>query len=145
MVSVLRKDYPEIAELIAERITKSLPEKRLHDISNVDLIIESFKKELGISAKCWTNKKGSIRITDKRDMLIAVLLLFYNPEKILQLVDTSAVRGMFKRASEIIGTSPVILSMTAPNVIVAFRAYEEFRNEVYRLYDLIKIENKFFE
>jgi hypothetical protein len=145
MVSVLRKDYPEIAEQISARIKKSLPEERLTDLSKVDLIIASFKKELEISAECWTNIKGSTRITQKRDLLIGVLLLFYNPEKLLRLVDQRTFCGLFIRASKIIGTSRAILSMTAPNVILAFRAYEEFRNEVYRLYDLIKTENKFFE
>jgi hypothetical protein len=145
MVSVLRKDFPEIAAQISARIKKSLPEERLTDLSKVDMIIASFKKELGISFDCWTNKKGNTRITYKRDLLIGVLLLFYNPEKLLQLVDQQTMHGVFKRADDILGTSKNVLVMASANVIVAFKAYEEFRSEVYRLYELIKIENNFFE
>lgn len=145
MVSVLRKEYPEIAEMIALRIKKTLPEERLYDLSNIEKIITSFKRERGVTAENWTNSKGKASITYERDLLIAVLLLFYDPERILQLVNRPILRGMMKVAADHIGTSRKVLTMSMPGAIVAFKAYQDFREEVYRLYDLISIENKFFE
>lgn len=145
MVSVLRKDFPEIAEQISNRIKTTLPGDRLYDLSRIEIIIESFKKERGVTADNWTNSKGKANITYERELLIAVLLMFYDPEKIMQLVDRQVFKGLLHHASKLIGTTNAVLSMSVPGVIVAFKAYQDFREEVYRLYDLISIENKFFE
>ena len=145
MVSVLRKEYPEIAEIIAARIKDTLPEEKLYDLSNINLIVTSFKNERGVKVEKWTNCKGKANITYERELLIAVLLLYYDPEKIMQLTKRQTVNGLLKCTANLIGTSTEILSMSIPAVIVAFKAYESFREEVYRLYELISIENKFFE
>lgn len=145
MVSVLRKDFPEIADKIAYRIKTTLPEERLYDLSNIGLIVDSFKKERGVTAENWTNTKGKASITYERELLIAVLLMFYDPEKIMQMVDRHIIKGLLIKASKLIGTTSSVLSMSVPGVIVAFKAYQDFREEVYRLYDVISIENKFFE
>lgn len=145
MVAVLRKEYPEIADIITEKIKEALPDERLTDLSNVEKIVSAFKKIKGIQVDNWTNGKGKTNITYERELLIAVLLLFYDPEKIMQLVRRNTVPGVLKQASALIGTSQEVLSMSTPGVIVAFKAYEGFREEVYRMYDLIRIENSFFE
>jgi len=145
MVAVLRKEYPEIADIITEKIKEALPDERLTDLSNVEKIVSAFKKIKGIQVDNWTNGKGKTNITYERELLIAVLLLFYDPEKIMQLVRRNTVPGVLKQASALIGTSQEVLSMSTPGVIVAFKAYEGFREEVYRMYDLIRIENHFFE
>lgn len=145
MVHVLCKDYPEIASVIAERIKKTLPEERLTDIKQISSIVETFKKEKSISEENWTSGKTKVKITNPREELIAVILLFYHPEKLLQLTTGKTRYGILKYLSNELGTIPEILSNSASNVIVAFRAYEPFKTEVCRLYELIKIENKFFE
>lgn len=145
MVAVLRKEYPEIADIITEKIKETLPDERLTDLSDIEKIVSTFKKIKGIQLESWTNGKGRTNITYERELLIAVLLLFYDPEKIMQLVRRNTVPGVLKQASCLIGTSQEVLSMSTPGVIVAFKAYEGFREEVYRIYDLIRIENNFFE
>lgn len=145
MVAVLRKEYPEIAQVITEKIKDTLPEERLTDLSNIERIVSTFKKIKGIKVDSWTNGKGRANITYERELLIAVLLLFYDPEKIMQLVRRNTLPGILKQASALIGASQEVLSMSIPGVIVAFKAYEDFREEVYRIYDLIRIENEFFE
>lgn len=145
MVAVLRKEYPEIAQVITEKIKDTLPEERLTDLSNIERIVATFKKIKGIKVDSWTNGKGRVNITYERELLLAVLLLFYDPEKIMQLVRRNTLPGILKQASALIGTSQEVLSMSIPGVIVAFKAYEDFREEVYRIYDLIRIENEFFD
>lgn len=145
MVAVLRKEYPEIADVITEKIKETLPDERLTDLSIIEKIISTFKRIKNITVENWTNRKGKTNITYERELLIAVLLLFYDPEKIMQLVRRNTVPGVLKQASGLIGTSQEVLSMSTPGVIVAFKAYEDFREEVYRIYDLIRIENNFFE
>lgn len=145
MISVLRKEYPEVAQRITRKIKETLPGEQLTDLSNIGKIIATFKREKQVKTDNWTNGKGKDNITYKRDLLVAVLLLFYDPEKIMQLVRRNTIPGILKQASVLIGTSQEVLSMSTPGVIVAFKAYEDFREEVYRLYDLIRIEHRFFE
>jgi hypothetical protein len=42
MITVLRKDYPDIASLITAKISKSLPERSLDDLQHIDQIVSSF-------------------------------------------------------------------------------------------------------
>lgn len=144
MITVLRKDYPEIASSISDKISRTLPEQSLTDLALIDQIVASFKIEKGITEQNWTKGKSKVKITRSRQLLTAVILLFYHPEKLLQLTSSNTKSGVLKRLSSLIGTSPEILSMSVANVIVAFKAYEDFKTEVYRLYALIKEENQFF-
>lgn len=146
MVTVLRKDYPDIADKIVGKIKETLPSERLKDLSNIGKIVTSFKKIKGIQQlDNWTNSTGKVSITYERELLLGVMLLFYDPEKILQLVRRNTVPGLLKSISHVIKASKSVLSISVPGVIVAFKAYPDFREEVYRLYDLIITENKFFE
>lgn len=145
VLAVLRKEYPEIAIQIDNKIRESLPDQRLTDLSNIEKIVSSFKRERSVIEESWTNCKGKANITHERDLLIAVTLLFYDPDKLMQLIRKHTQQGVLKQVSDLIGTSQKILSMTTPNVIVAFKAYPDFRAEVYRLYELISNEHKFFE
>jgi hypothetical protein len=145
MITVLQKDYPEIASMITEKIRISLPECSLDDLQYIDPIVTSFKKEKGITEQNWTEGKSRVKITESREQLTAIILLFYHPEKLMQLTSGNTRLGVLKTLSGILGTSREVLSLTVANAIVAFKAYEDFRVEVYRLYELIKIENQFFK
>ncbi|TDQ12189.1 hypothetical protein ATK78_1323 [Pedobacter metabolipauper] len=140
MVTVLRKEYPEIADIIAERIKKTLPEEKLDDLCHISEIVETFKRDKGICLVSWTNRKSNYN----RELLIAVMLMFYHPEKLLQLTTSRSKFGMLKQLSKLIGSSQPILSGDLANAIVAFKAYDKFRKEVYRIYEIIKTENNFF-
>lgn len=145
MINVLRKDYPEIASSISEKIIKTLPEQSLTDLGLIDQIVTSFKKEKGIEDKNWTIGKAKVNITRERELLLAVVLLFYHPEKLFQLTDKATKYRLQTSLAAHIGTSPDLISMDLANVIVAFKAYADFKIEVYRLYELIKEENQFFK
>lgn len=145
VLAVLRKEYPQVAIEIDRKIRESLPDQCLTDLSNIDKIVVSFKIERGVIEQNWTNCKGKANITYERDLLLAVTLLFYDPDKLMQLIRKHTQQGVLKHVADLIGTSQKVLSMTTPNVIVAFKAYPDFRAEVYRLYELISNEHKFFE
>jgi len=145
MITVLRKDYPEIATLITAKISKSLPERSLYDLQHIDQIVASFKLAKGITEQNWTEGKSEIKIVESRDLLLGVILMFYHPEKLMDLTSLRTKSGVLKNLALALGTKQPVLSLRVAIVIVAFRAYEEFRLEVYRLYELIRIENKFFE
>lgn len=145
MITVLRNDYPEIARIISEKINKTLPEQALHNLKYIGQIVASFKNEKGINELHWTKGKSTIKIVESRELLTAVVLMFYHREKILNSSNEKTRYGVLRELRRQIGVSQEVSSKTAANAIVAFKVYENFRQEVYRLYELIKIENKFFK
>jgi hypothetical protein len=144
MITVLRNDYPEIARIISEKINKTLPEQALHNPKLIGQIVASFKNEKGIDELNWIKGKSAIKIVESRELLTAVVLMFYHREKILNSSPEKTRSGVLRELRKQIGVSQEVSSKTAANAIVAFKVYENFRQEVYRLYELIKIENKFF-
>jgi hypothetical protein len=68
MITVLRKDYPDIASLITAKISKSLPERSLDNLQHIDQIVASFKKVKGITEQNWTEGKSDIKIVECRDL-----------------------------------------------------------------------------
>lgn len=145
MVAVLCKEYPEIAAVITEKIKEVLPAEQLTDLSHIKDIIDVFKRIKGIKVDNWTNGKGKVNITYERELLLAVILLFYDPEKMMQLVQKNTAPGVLKQTSKLTGASQEVLSMSVPGVTVAFKVYEDFRSEVYRIYHLIRTEKGLFE
>jgi len=47
MITVLRRDYPEIAESISEKINRSMPEQTLEDLSKIEQIRDIVQKRKG--------------------------------------------------------------------------------------------------
>jgi hypothetical protein len=148
MVNVLHKEYPEIASIITKKINDSLPEYSLTDLQYIDQIVTSFKKEKGITHDKWTNTvKGNPKgkVTGIREEMVAVVLMFYHPEKLIQLTKERTRQGVITQLAKVTGAPNEVLSKSATNIPLKFRAYVDFRNEVYRLYELIKEENQFFK
>lgn len=145
MITVLRKDYPEIASIITAKISNSLPERSLDDLQHIPQIVASFKNAKGITEQNWTEGKSEIKIVESREQLLAVVLIFYHPEKLMDLTSANTKSGVLKTLAGILKTQRPVLSISVASAVVAFKAYEEFRQEVYRLYELIRIENKFFK
>ena len=146
VIDILHRDYPEIESMIMQQIGDSLP-GRLNDLSLIPKVIESFKKIRQVKHSGWL-KSTDIDVRDmieNRNLLIAVLLMFFHPEKILKVTDRKVRCNLLRDTAAELNCSVGALKMSISTVIVAFKAYKEFKSETYRLYELIKTENKFFE
>ncbi len=143
IINVLRKDYPDINLEISEKIRQSLPEKSLNDLSQISVIIRSFLKAKGLTCFRWQNQPGQKKVTDTRELLLAVVLMFYHPEKIHGFTAREKKTGMVKALSELIECRQDIISKSMMSAVSAYRTYRNFREEVQRLYDVIKGDVKF--
>jgi hypothetical protein len=151
IVNVLRNDYPDIDLIIRRKLDQDIPEQ-LSDLKLITNIVSSFKSLKSITYLQWSRKKEGHRegghrigIHEDRELLLSVILLFYHPEKLLRITKERTRYGVIRKTSEILNCPLGSLKMTIPYVIIAFRAYKEFREETYRIYELIKSEHKFFE
>lgn len=146
VIDILRKDYPEIESRILQRIDDEVPQK-LSDMDLIPVIVSSFKFLKGIGECNWVSTTRSReKVNDHRDLLLAVIMLFYHPEKMMMITKDKAKYGLLCKVSYCLGFDEnTILSKSLPAVIVAFRAYKDFKEEVHRVYELIKIEHKFFQ
>jgi len=146
VIDILRREYPEVESMIMQRIGNSVPDK-LEDLNMIPKVINSFKRIKGITHSDWmrVNDADYKEIIQNRNLLIAVLLLFFHPEKILNVTDRFVKRNLLSTTAVELNCTIGALKMSTSVVIVAFRAYKEFKSETYRIYELIKTENKFFE
>lgn len=145
VVDILRREYPEIEMKIRQRIDDDIPEK-LEDLSHIPQIIRSFTDLRGIDDLFMAIARyGSKEIWENLDLLLAVVMLFYHPEKVLQLTEEKARYGVMSAISTVLQCSNKLLQRRIAQVIVSFKAYRSFREETYRLYDLINKRNSFLQ
>lgn len=143
IVQVLRKEYPDVIDKITSEYVADLPDNKLTDFSLILQIIESFKKIRGIHVKSFKNEIGQKKITDERILLLAVILLFFNPERLYGIKRHDHLK-ISNAVSKLTDTSQVVLTKSLNDAVLSIKAYKDFKKEVYRLYELIKQENKFF-
>lgn len=137
IANVLRREYPEINRLISEKINNSLPERNLSDLTQVDTVVRLFLKTKGLKSFTWHNQPGENK-TDIRELLMAVVLMFYHPERLYGYGSGKKRTGLGKRLSELTGCKHVIISKNTTSAISAFKTYKSFREEVNKVYMIIK-------
>jgi hypothetical protein len=145
VVQMLRKEYPEIENKIRLRLDTEIPDK-LVNLNYLPAIINSFKAIKGVNYKSWTNSVGGPRneMIENRELLLAVIMLFYQPEKIMNLTTAKVKYNLTIRIAEELGCKESLINAALNSVLVIFKAYKSFKEEAYRVYELIKLENKFF-
>lgn len=142
VVDILRKEYPEIELKIRQRIDDDIPGK-VDDLSHIPEIIRLFTQIRGIDDLVMAIVRyGNKEIWENIDLLLAVVMLFYHPEKVLQLTDEKAKYGVMSAISNVLQCSNKLLQRRISQVIVSFKAYKAFREETYRIYELINETKK---
>ena len=146
MLLMLRREYPEIHQQIADRINKTLPKNKLADFNMIRRILEKFQYEKGIGHMRWNNdmKQKDREKTRFREMAIALILMFYDPEKLYNLSNSQTKQGLVKTISKEMNCGRSTISQSVYNAVAAFKNYREFKEEIIRLYDVIKNKYKFF-
>ncbi|WP_256013153.1 hypothetical protein [Desertivirga xinjiangensis] len=137
MITILNKDYPDVAQCINLKLKDVLPSDRLTDPEEINRIIKSYSLHTG--------NGGVFADTEDRDVLCAVLLMFYHPEKIMGLDKKRTLNGIVQKVASELSWKPASISQSISRGIVAFKVYSEFREKVNEIYEHIKNENQFFK
>ena len=143
---ILRKDYPEVATAIHERISVSLPKDRLTDFEYIPQIIAKYEAIKGLRKVCWKNNL-SLRnrsITKMRVELIAVIFIFYQPEKVIGLTGLNAKIGLVQAIAIELKCPRATISQALRAAVADFKNYKIFRQNVHEISMIIKTELKLF-
>lgn len=161
VVAILRKDFPDVAALIDQRIKEQIPVNILTDLKLVGSIIEDFQNvfihEQNKVVK-WYQSKDRIwcrlssdeyrlcKVTEIREMMIAVILMFYHPERLLGLTgeNTRTKSGIVKELSKVCKCHKRDISTSLSNAIAYYKVYAGFKNEVNIIYDNVTTQGKYF-
>lgn len=159
--ALVEKEYPDVYQTLVTRLSESLPAKRLTDLLHACRVVNDLEDLLEIKGIDWTNAEAKVsyrirpdemrysRVTDVRELLIAVLLLFYQPEKIYRynyspVKRSPAKQGLTKMISEITGISVGQLSHVTINTVSHFQSYKAFRADVQHLYQALNEKTDYF-
>lgn len=141
VLQILRKDYPEVDLQIRQRIDADIPAK-IYELEYIPDIIKSFIALREIEDLVVAiSRYGSKEIWENVDLLLSVIMLFYHPEKVMQLTDEKLRYGVMGIIARELQCSNKLLQRRVSQVIVSFKAYRGFREETYRLYGVISITN----
>lgn len=141
VLQILRKDYPEVDLQIRKRIDADIPAK-VDDLECIPDIIRSFIALRDIeNLVAAISRYGSKEIWENVDLLLSVIMIFYHPEKLLQLTDEKLRYGVIGIIAKELQCNNKLLQRRVSQVIVSFKAYRNFKEETYRLYDMINSTN----
>lgn len=138
VLNVLQRDFPDVAEKIMSKIRSSMPEMVLSDTDQVQTVINAYCKIRDIQFDTWSNKPGIKRITYERELLLTVMIMFFQPEKLNGLSDDVVRYGLIKELSKCMICSKNVISISISNCISNYRIYNDFRNESNEVYNQIK-------
>lgn len=138
VLNVLCNDYPDIASRINQKIQSAMPEMILNDLSELKYIIHEYCKLKGLLYDTWSNQPGQTRITNERELLLAIVIMFFQPEKINGLHDSRIKQGIVKNLSIHMKCSKEVISQSIACALDNYRIYADFKTEVDQLYDKLK-------
>lgn len=157
MLNILHRDFPDVATIISERINEMMPDKIITDASLMPAIIHDFIQVTEIGQIVWRNSKDRVscrlsqdeyrlcKVTEVRELLIAVVLMFFHPERILNLTNSRARCGIIKNLSALLKCDKDLLSKIISNVISYYKTYRTFREEVQYLYSQVNEKGNYFK
>lgn len=143
IVSILNKEYPEIIEKIISQANSLLPDNVMEDTSKIVLIVESLMAIKGFNLDSFKNKQGSHTNSENRNLLVAVVFLFYNPKRLYNIIQRDA-KDLNNIIAGILGVDCRRVRESAAIVTFNYRVYKEFKKEVHSIYEQINQEHKFF-
>ncbi|MDQ7949531.1 MAG: hypothetical protein AAGB30_11060 [Pedobacter sp.] len=144
LLRILHKDYPQVVERISREFKASMPENILTDFDKIPVIIEAFKVVKGLNDTSFNNDMGRRNSMENREIMLAVIAMFYHPQRLANLVMREK-GGILEAVSKAISIPKKNLSNSLANAIVRFKVYGKFRNEVIQLYNMISKEYKLLE
>lgn len=135
MLNVLVRDFPEVVDRINAKIVESMPKVVLSDTSEIEKIVNQFCKLKKISLESWSNQPGKSRITDERELLLAVIIMFFQPERLNGLCEKRIKTGIVKELSTALNSGKQVISRSISSAISNYKIYPDFKKKVHQTYD----------
>lgn len=138
IINTIERFYPGIIDEVKTKLDEILPAAD-HDISKLDAIIRLFCQIKLIDMHSIQGRELKRGYPEARKELLAVLLMFYHPQKLYGLCKEKTHYGILLKISEILGCQRNCLSNIIPEIIVHFKTYSQFKSSVTDTYEEIKL------
>ena len=137
LVNALNRFYPEVSRDLKTKIVELIPSPAA-GLERLPEIIKLYCEITGIEVENITGRTIKDVYVKNRKELLAVLMMFYHPEKIHGMTKKRALRGLIFTMSFVLRCRQNNISNSVPEVIVHFRNYKSFSSSVLGIYDEIK-------
>lgn len=135
---VLSRDYPQVAKEIQQKITSDTG-FRLSNLEQVKPIIAEFCKINNIKSAKWIKGNGKNETSKNRQLLVAVLLKLYHPEKLNCTDDGYTFNGLIKTVSGELGCNYQTTLKTFSKSVDQYNHFDgRFKEKVDNIYNSIK-------
>lgn len=151
----LQRNHPDIYQKLQNEITSTLPVQKITEIKMLNLIVADFCQLLELKSPDWRDSRSMIacnaqqqreyRMTEIREMLLGVVLLLFQPERIYQVLPGQIKSGIIKSLSNILNVQKPTLSVGANTAITHFKAYKEFNSDVLYVYHQLINKRNYFD
>jgi hypothetical protein len=153
----LQRNHPDIYQKLTDDISSTLPQGRVSDVGMLRGIVQDFCNLLSFHKINWKDSRhkelciiseGSVkeyRVTELREILLGVVLLYYHPERIHQVMPGQIKSGLIKELSKQLNVDKATLSLGANNAITYFKAYKAFNENVLYVYNELNKIHKYLE
>ncbi|PPK99005.1 hypothetical protein [Parapedobacter indicus] len=137
VLNVLRRDFPNVLEQIETKIKTIIPDVTLSDFGDIRWIVDDYCLAKGVSLKAWMNVPGFKRITHHREVLVALIIKFYQPER-LAGIEGSFNKGFLLSLSRHLNCTYAVVRYSLAAALSNYNIYPAFRKEVDDLYENFK-------
>ncbi len=138
VLNVLWKEFPDVANRITDKIKSAMPEVVLSDPNEIKTIVEDYCILNDLNFETWSNQPGQTRITDDRELLLAVIIMFFQPERLNGMCEKRIKQGIVKELSIVMKCDKAIISQSISSAINNYKIYSNFKGEVHEMYDQLK-------
>ena len=151
----LQRNHPDIYQKLQDDISSTLPSGRVNDVTLLSQIVKDFCSFLSLDNTNWKQSRSKVccsfrvetkrdcRITELREILLGVILLYYHPERIYQLMPGQIKSGLIKELTKLLNVDKATLSLSANNAITYFKAYKGFYDDVQHVYNELNLKHNY--
>lgn len=137
IINSLTRYYPDVLSDLEKRLNDLLPAPE-RDLNKLPEIIKQYCSIREIQQESITGRSIEQAFVAYRKELLAVIIMFYQPEKIHGISKRTTHKGLISRTSDILECSGNNLSNFVNEIVVHFKTYESFYFSVTDTYKKIK-------
>lgn len=140
VVKVLYQEFPDLAQKVNDKIKEKLPDIVLHDHDLISIVVHEFCNVENIRVECLLNENGLRQNSNKRRILLALILKLYQPELLTKLLNGVVNISISRTIKKLIPISKKTFSNDIRTAIHHYQLYKDFKLQVDQLHTKI-IEN----
>jgi len=131
MLNILEKEHPKVHQNIVNRMDALGIHKHPITALNLIKVINLFLQYKQSPPPLWQKE-----VTMRRE-LVAVMLLYFCPEKVYGLLEENSRNGLVKELKQLTGCAHQLISNDISTVLVWYKTYADFKKQITSILEFI--------